>query len=294
MNESKLLDLIYKRSEGLGLSGARLLVGPGDDCAVIETPGGDVLLLTVDQVVEGRHYEPGTDLDLVARKAIARSVSDIAAMGGVPTWSMATGILPSGFAQGDELFEAMSTWALHWGCPLIGGDIASSDGPLSLTVTVCGRMEMGSSPKLRSGARVGDEVWVTGPLGGSFASGRHLTFEPRLDIGQHSAACARVHAMMDISDGLGRDAGRLARASGVLIEIEASKIPTHEGVATWHAAAGEGEDHELLIGGERLDEHLPGLLGPIGRCVAGVAPGVVVVDEAGVRHDAGDLGWNHA
>lgn len=293
MNESKLLDLIYKRSEGLGLSGARLLVGPGDDAAVIETPSGDVLLLTVDQLIEGRHYEAGTDLDLIARKAIARSVSDIAAMGGIPSWSMATGILPSGFAQGDDLFEAMSKWALSWGCPLIGGDIASSEGPLSLTVTVCGTIEPGASPKLRAGSLAGDELWVTGMLGASFESGHHLRFEPRLVVGQCAARFESVRAMMDISDGLGRDAGRLARASGVLIEIDAEKIPLNEGVESWRQAASEGEDYELLIVGAELDKQIPGLIGPIGRCVVSDTPGVVIVDGDGTRHDASGLGWDH-
>ena len=137
------------------MAGASLLVGPGDDCAVIETPGGDRLLLTVDQLIEGTHYDPGTDLDLVTRKAVARSVSDIAAMGGVPTWSLGTGILPTGFTRGDELFETMSKWALGFGCPLIGGDIASGDGPLSLTVTVCGRMNPGSTPQAPLGRHAG-------------------------------------------------------------------------------------------------------------------------------------------
>ncbi|GAB5496488.1 MAG: thiamine-phosphate kinase [Phycisphaerales bacterium] len=293
MNESKLLELIYKRSEGLGLSGARLLVGPGDDAAVIETPGGDVLLLTVDQLIEGRHYEAGTDLDLVARKAIARSVSDIAAMGGVPSWSMATGILPTGYSQGDQLFEAMSKWALSWGCPLIGGDIASSDGPLSLTVTVCGRLVPGAQPIRRDGAQAGDELWVSGALGSSFASGHHLRFEPRLNVGQNAAMCENVRAMMDISDGLGRDAGRLARASGVLIEIDAGEIPLNDGVASWKQAAGDGEDYELLVVGTGLGERIPGLIGPIGRCAKSGTPGVVIIDEEGTRHDASELGWDH-
>lgn len=292
MHESKLLELIAERSRSIGLTGSRLLVGPGDDAAVIETPGGDVLILTVDQLIEGRHYASGTDLDLVARKAIARSVSDVAAMGGVPVWGMATGILPTDFAHGDALFEKMAQWAAHWNCPLIGGDIATNDGPLSVTVTVCGRMEDGHRPLLRSGARAGDELWLTGPIGGSLVSGRHLTFEPRVEMGRQAAACAQSHAMIDLSDGLGRDAGRVARASGVRIEIEASAIPLHSEASDWRTAAGDGEDYELLIVGENLGEHLPGLLGPIGRCIRG-EPGVLIVDDAGERHDASAMGWDH-
>lgn len=292
MNESTLLTLIESRSRGLSLIGAELLVGPGDDAAVVRVPGGDVLVLTVDQVVEGRHYAPGTALELVARKAIARSVSDVAAMGASPVWAMATGLLPEGFAEGDELFSAMSRWAIRFGCPLIGGDIATGPGPMVLTATVCGRMEAGHEPRLRSGARVGDEVWLTGAVGNSLASGWHLAFEPRVDVGRAASACAGVHAMIDLSDGLGRDAGRVGRASGVSLEIGAEKIPLREGAAEWRQAAADGEDYELLIVGKDLAGKLPGLLGPIGVVRAG-RPGAVIIDEAGTRHDAGELGWDH-
>ncbi|HCT44229.1 MAG TPA: hypothetical protein DF699_03350, partial [Phycisphaerales bacterium] len=97
VNESDLHNHIYARSGALKLGSSQLLVGPGDDCAVIQSPSGDTQLLTVDQIVEGRHFTPDTDIDLIARKAIARSVSDIAAMGGHPDWALATGVLPRGY-----------------------------------------------------------------------------------------------------------------------------------------------------------------------------------------------------
>ncbi|MEZ6164121.1 MAG: thiamine-phosphate kinase [Phycisphaerales bacterium] len=187
MDESRLHDHIYARSGSLSLTNGELLVGPGDDCAVLRTPSGDLQLLTVDQLVEGRHFEPGTDLDLIARKAIARSVSDIAAMGGQPAWALATGVLPQGYAHADALFDAMHRWGNHWHCPLVGGDIASHaspDHPLTLTVTVGGTMPLGSMPVLRSGAKPGDLLYVTGQIGGSFESGWHLRFEPRVEVGQ--------------------------------------------------------------------------------------------------------------
>lgn len=293
MDESELLKLIEKRSREIELSGSELLVGPGDDAAVVRTPGGDVLLMTVDQLVETRHFSPGIGIDLIARKAIARSVSDIAAMGGVPVWSMVTGLLPAGFDRGDELFSAMSRWANHWGCPLIGGDIAAGPGPLSLTVTICGRMDPGTKPILRSGARIGDQLWLTGPIGGSFDSGRHLTFEPRLDMGRRAADCERVHAMIDISDGLGRDAGRVGRGSGVTLEIDADKLPLNAGVADWQQALGQGEDHELLIVGQNLNREMPELLGPIGIVREDVGCGAVVVDREGGTHVADEFGWSH-
>ncbi|MCC5823712.1 MAG: thiamine-phosphate kinase [Phycisphaerales bacterium] len=299
MRESQLHEHIYARSAGLALgAGWRPLVGPGDDCAVLETPGGGIILVTVDQLVEGRHFEPGTDIDRIARKAVARSVSDIAAMGGSPAWALGTGLLPKGYPHADALFEAMARWARHWNCPLIGGDIASHghpDHPLTLTVTVAGSVPDGHRPVLRSGARPGDRLWLTGPVGDALASGRHLTFEPRIEQGLAAARQGSgVTAMIDLSDGLGRDADRVARASNAVLEIDADAIPLHPGTPGWRAGAGGGEDHELLIAAEEKPD-IPGLLGPIGRVRApgpGEAPGAMILD-AGTTHPAGELGWDH-
>ena len=127
MDEHTLHQHIYERSQELSLGGdAQVLTGPGDDCAVIQSSSGGISLLTVDQLVEDRHFERDTDIDLIARKAIARSVSDIAAMGGVPSWSLGTGVLPKDYPHANELFDAMHKWAQHWNCPLIGGDTAYS------------------------------------------------------------------------------------------------------------------------------------------------------------------------
>ncbi|MEZ6319156.1 MAG: thiamine-phosphate kinase [Phycisphaerales bacterium] len=296
MRESELLEHIYARSVGIRASGGwSVVVGPGDDAAVLRSPKGDTVLVTVDQVVEGRHYEPGTAIDLIARKAVARSVSDIAAMGGRPSWATATALLPKGYAHADELFDRMTHWAGHWGCPLIGGDVAShgsSDHPLTLTVTVAGTPI--AEPVVRSGARAGDGVYVTGALGGSLASGRHLTFEPRTAAaaGLIAALGGRLHAMIDLSDGLGRDAGRVARASGVRVELDADAIPMHADVGSWRGALGDGEDYELCFAaaGEVVGE-VAGT--PITR-VGGVREGsgcVVLADGRAI--DAGELGWDH-
>ena len=299
MQESQLHEHIYARSAGLKPgAGWRAVVGPGDDCAVLAAPGGETLILTVDQLVEGRHYAPGTPLDLIARKAVARSVSDIAAMGAAPAWALATGLLPKGYAHADELFDAMARWAAHWHCPLVGGDIASHaspDHPLTLTVTIGGSMPPGHTPLLRSGAKPGDQLWLTGPVGGSLASARHLTFEPRLEQGLLASRDASgVTAMIDLSDGVGRDADRVARASGVIIEIDAAVLPLHPGVPDWRAGASDGEDHELLLTAASRPD-IPGLLGPIGRVRAAAsdkAPGAVFID-GDHRHPARDLGWDH-
>lgn len=282
MNERDLLDAIRRRSSGIALNGADLLAGPGDDCAVVGV-GGDTLLITVDQLIEGRHYEPGTALDLVARKAVARSISDIAAMAGEPVWATATGVLPDGFERGDELFDSMKLWAERWGAPLIGGDIAFGLGPLSLTVTVVGRAE---APILRSGARAGDGVFVSGPVGGSFGSGRHLTFEPRLDAGR-AARTAGATALIDLSDGLGLDAHRVGVMSGVRLRIDAEAVPTHEDAGGWREAFAAGEDYELLACGPTCPEGFK----RIGAVADG--PGDAVIVEGDIEHDASSLGWDH-
>lgn len=301
MNESDLHNHIYARSGALTLGSGTLLVGPGDDCAVIQSPSGDLQLLTVDQLVEGRHFEPGTDIDLIARKAIARSVSDIAAMGGKPDWALATGVLPKGYTHANALFDAMSTWANHWTCPLIGGDIASHaspDHPLTLTVTVGGTMPQGTQPVLRSGAKPGDLLYVTGQIGGSFESGWHLRFEPRVAVGQW-AAKHNAHAMMDLSDGLGRDAHRIAVASGVRIELDATKLPISHRCSDWRQAISEGEDYELLIAldpNQTIDDCPLQLLGPIGvvhACAQDQPPGAIITDPYGKAHDASSMGWDH-
>jgi len=330
MKESELLAHIFSISGGINAAAGDVLVGPGDDCAVVRTASGDVLLLKVDQVVEGRHFEPGTPIDLVARKAVARSISDIAAMGGVPVWGLATGLLPDGYEHGKALSEALHRWGGHWGCPIAGGDITFGPGPLSLTVTVVGRMEpsprrapsasSGCSapeitspelalgvrrgvPILRSGARPGDELWLTGQVGGSFESGWHLRFEPRLGAGRAAAASGRVHAMIDLSDGLGRDAARIGVASGVRLVIEAARLPISHRSPDWFRAASEGEDYELLMSvhprhpeiGEPPLALEPPLLGPIGTvraCAPGEPPGATIIDPYGKPHDAAGLGWD--
>ncbi|MEM9065493.1 MAG: thiamine-phosphate kinase [Planctomycetota bacterium] len=285
LRELELLGHIYQRSKGLSGLGD-IVVGPGDDCAVVHT-GSGLLAIGVDQLVEGRHFTSDTSIDLIARKAIARSISDLAAMGATPAWGLATATLPESYTQADELFDRMAHWAKHWGAPLIGGDIAASHGPVVLSVTAAGSIS--GRPVLRSGAQAGDSVFVTGAIGGSFESGRHLTFEPRLDEGREAAD--RANAMIDISDGLGLDATRMAEASGVMLEIDIASVPLHPSAGTWREAVAAGEDHELLICGPK-DLGIGAQIGGVRTVEPGESPGAWFIDGA-TRLNAKSMGWEH-
>lgn len=291
MEESRLQAHIYARSEHLG---GDVLVGPGDDCAVVRI-GESLALLTTDQLVEDRHYRRADPLDWIARKAVARSMSDIGAMGGRATCMLAAATLRSDFQQADELFDAMATWALRWSCPLVGGDIAIGDGPTVLTTTVVGTPHLSRGPVLRSQARPGDLVCVTGELGGSFESGRHFHFEPRIE--DASWLCDEfgddLGAMIDLSDGLGRDAGRMARASGVRFEVDAMRLPVAPD-ATWRQALSDGEDYELCftLRGEAPSHTSIGTpITVIGAVRDG--EGCMVRTPEGEMLDASELGWDH-
>jgi thiamine-monophosphate kinase len=304
VNESDLHRRIFARSADLAAAFPGVIVGPGDDCAVVKSESGDVLLLKVDQVVEGRHFRGGgaTSVDLIARKAIARAVSDIAAMGGMPRWGIASGVLPPGYAHSDELCERLAHWGRHWGAPLVGGDIATGPAgcPLCLSVSLVGVPHAARGPVLRSTAKLGDEVWVTGTIGGSLGAdgnGKHLTFEPRLAEARWlcDTLGADLHAMMDISDGLGRDAGRLGAASGVRLVIEGARVPMSAGARDVAKAAADGEDYELLfcVAPGRMKTAGPGLAGMtrMGRIEQG--SGCALVLAGGEERDAAAMGWEH-
>lgn len=302
MRENELLEHIYRRTDALVQRGAGVVVGPGDDCAVLDVGGGRAMLVTVDQLVEGRHYAQGTPTERIAHKSVARSVSDIAATGGEPAWGLATAVLPDGFDGADELFERMRASAASWGVALVGGDISSGTDELVLGVTVMGWADAARGPVLRSGAAVGDEVFVTGALGGAVSSGRHLRFEPRVPEARAlvRALGSDLHAMIDLSDGLGMDLGRVARASGVGVEVELERVPSANSAdvdAELLASLSEGEDYELAFCAApgALDEGMiPGTqtrVTRIGRAVEGDRCVGVCAD--GTRVDLESCGFEH-
>lgn len=311
MPEFELLQHVYASNAQLG---TRVIVPPGDDMAAV-TWRSSSLLATVDQLIEGRHFRlESTPLDLIGRKAVNRSLSDVAAMACRPVAALATAALPPNFgdSRAKELFDAMRTAAQAFDCPLIGGDIAlqpSTCPGLHLTVTVLA--EPGPTPPIqRAGAMPGDAIYVTGQLGGSVGKdglGRHLTFTPRIHEALELAALLPndLHAMIDISDGLGRDASHIAELSDVVILLESQLLPFTPG-CNWRDALSDGEDYELCFAASGdVPESINGTsVTRIGRVITPNERVSVIADESSkarvyVKHAhewlaADQMGWEHS
>lgn len=304
MREFDLLESIYQASRTMP---EHVLIGPGDDMALLDLDGRR-LLVAVDQVVDGRHFDlDQMPLELVGRKAIMRSASDIAAMAGRPVASLVSVVLPPDFdaAQADVLARAMRSAASAVDCPLVGGDIAvhrAKEHPLTCSVTVLAAPVDGRCIT-RSGAQEGDDIYVTGVLGGAWqhnVSDHHYSFTPRINEALQllESMGDRLHAMIDISDGLGRDASHIATQSDVRVELDAAAIPCRDG-CTWIDALRDGEDYELCF---TASGDVPSSLGdvPVTRIgqVKAYDPStddgarVVLLDHER-RTPADSFGWQH-
>jgi len=227
--------------------GADVLVGPGDDCAVIGRPRDKTwMLLKTDCVIERVHFAAGEDLRRVGWKALCRSISDVAAMGGEPAHALITIAVArtEKAARLDALYAGLRKAARRFSVSIVGGETARSEGPLFVNVALTGTVARGRCV-LRSGGKPGDALYVTGRLGGSLG-GKHLDFIPRLDAARWLAAKFRPRAMMDLSDGLAADLPRLADASRCGFELWEEKIPRTRG-CTVAQALNDGEDYELLF-----------------------------------------------
>ena len=294
MNERELINWI--RQQG-GTDSEGILVGPGDDCAVLAS-GDGVLLVTVDQVLAGVHVDIARAGGRAAgRKAMARNLSDIAAMAGVPFVAVASVTLPKGDeALGCEIYAGLREAAEAFGCPIVGGDVATWDNPLTVSVTVLGKMPAGREPILRSGARAGDAICVTGALGRSWQSGRDLTFTPRLAEAAELVSRATPSAMIDLSDGLARDLRHLCDASGTGAHLQAGAIPLAPG-ADLAGALGDGEDYELLFTLPRAEAEAVAATGLAGTPVTilgemTTATELLMTDSTGTG-PLPETGWEH-
>jgi len=224
----------------------RVLTGVGDDCAVLRGEGRNhYLLFKTDAVVEGVHFARQAAPGLIGRKALARALSDIAAMGAVPLAAVITLGVPAreSVRRLRAIYRGLERAARKYRVNLVGGETTRAR-QLFLNVALLGECR-GYRPLLRSGARAGDMIFVTGRLGATRAR-HHLLFAPRLAEGQWLARNRLASALMDLSDGLGADLPRLATASGLGFRIAPELIPRARG-ATLRGAITDGEDYELLF-----------------------------------------------
>ena len=299
MNEFELIQRLTR-----GLPGnPDVVIGAGDDCAVLETGApSQQLLFKTDAVVEGIHFAPDTPPEKIGRKALARCLSDIAAMAGTPTAALVTLGLPRDFDAGriKRLYDGLNALARQHAVAVVGGETTASPERMWISIALLGVVPRGRAV-LRSGAKVGDAIFVTGELGGSLA-GWHLEFEPRLVEARWLAEHFPLHALMDLSDGLAGDLRHILQASGVGAEIlkravpvsRAAKLAAKRGDAAkpaFVAALTDGEDFELLftLAGKHAvpladawKRKFPGVkLSCIGKIIAG--EGIKLRDETGVR-----------
>ena len=238
--------LIRRMARGIR-PGRGVLRGIGDDCAVLAGgSSGRHLLFASDMLVEGVHFRRGARPEGIGWKGLAVNVSDVAAMGGIPRHAVVSIGLPRGTRLSfvDGVYRGLRRCAARFGVNLVGGDTVRSPRVV-LDVAILGEVERGRAV-LRSGARPGDALLVTGRLGGAVRSGRHLTFTPRAREARALAARTRLHAMMDLSDGLWRDLGRMCRASRAHAVLEPARILRARGCSLKQALA-DGEDFELLL-----------------------------------------------
>ena len=259
-----------------------VLVGPGDDAAVLAPVRNERLVVTTDAVVEGVHFSRAysTPAD-IGHKALAVNLSDLAAMAATPRWALLSLVLPGSWLVADveNLVDGLSALAGQYGVSVVGGNITRTDGPLVVDVTAGG--DVGSRRWLtRGGARAGDEVWVSGTLGAATAGlemlkdqaqgptciARHRRPEPRVRLGVAMGRTRAACAAMDLSDGLADALTQVCAASGCGVRVDGNALPIAAEAAEWWrgrsvdpvgAALAGGEDYELMFavpqrGGGRL------------------------------------------
>jgi thiamine-monophosphate kinase len=243
LGEDRLLDRLLPSLP----RNAGVVLGAGDDCAIVESGKPDVLhLLKTDCLVEEIHFARNTPPGDVGWKAMARPLSDFAAMSGVPRFALVTLIAPATRTVSwvRQLYRGIEKVARTFDVAVVGGETSNIRGPAVISISLTGVVERKRWVG-RTGGKAGDDLFVTGRLGGSLR-GRHLKFVPRIAESRWLTKNFGVHAMIDLSDGLGADLPRLARASGVGFEVDQTALPLSRG-CTIRQAISDGEDYELLF-----------------------------------------------
>jgi thiamine-monophosphate kinase len=237
----------------------QLVLGAGDDSAIIKLADGKQLVATTDMLMDGVDFRVGEhDPPQIGHKALAVNLSDLAAMAARPVAALVSLCLPirGGESLAKDVYAGMLSTAANYEMAIAGGDTNSWDGPLVISITALGEVEPGREWR-RSGARPGDLILVTGSFGGSIL-GRHLTFTPRVKEALWLKDQLQVRAAIDVSDGLSLDLARLAEASGVGAGVSLGQVPVSEaagqlarersdGVTPLEHALGDGEDFELIL-----------------------------------------------
>jgi len=296
MSEFELIKRYFERPP------KRTLLGVGDDCALLRPDAGLDLAVTTDMLIEGRHFLPHAEPRALGHKALAVNLSDLAAMGATPRWVTLALALPAVDPAWLAAFSAgFHALAERYGVDLIGGD-TTRGAARTISVTAIGEVPPGMALE-RSGARPGDDIWVSGELGGAAlglvhpeiaeaAKRLHLP-EPRVELGERLRRLA--HSAIDLSDGLAGDLGHIAERSGVQASVEYALVPRAEAFKSLSAPELEkdcvlsgGDDYELVFTAPRahraeldaLAAELGIALTRIGTIEAG-APGVRVLDGQG-------------
>jgi len=289
-------ELIQRLTQDLPADSS-VLTGPGDDCAVLDW-GGSKLLFKTDAIVEGIHFERDTPPKAIGRKALARALSDIAAMAGTPTHALITLGVHAEMEPSliEAVYQGLRDCAREHHVNIVGGETTSLS-QLTLSISLIGRA---SKPILRTGSAVGDAIFVSGELGGSMA-GHHLNFTPRLKEARWLSDQDIVHAMIDLSDGLATDlrhllsdqtgAELLTRALPIRRAAKERARDNPSGKTALLAALTDGEDYELLFTVSSKDA-VPLLDGwksafpetPL-HCIGKITdqPGIALRDDKGVK-----------
>jgi thiamine-monophosphate kinase len=308
MNE---LDLIARLTKSLPTN-ETVLVGAGDDCAVLDFGlPGKLILFKTDAVVEGFHFTKETPPEKIGRKALARGLSDIAVMAGTPVAALVTIALPENFEPEfvEKIYDGLNALAEKSSVAIVGGETTTNPERILISIALIGTVARGKQV-LRSDAKIGDAIFVTGELGGSLAE-KHLEFEPRLAEARWLAEKFSIHAMIDLSDGLAGDLPHVLKASGVGAELLKSAIPVSREAKlaarkspsakpAFAAALTDGEDFELLFtvaaksAVKLIDawkKEFPRLkLSCIGKIVSG--DGILIRDKSG-SHKLNAHGYVH-
>jgi len=308
MNEFKLIAKLTKSLP----TNKSVVAGAGDDCAVLDFGLLEKLFLfKTDAIVEGIHFTKETPPEKIGRKALARCLSDIAAMAGTPAAALVTIALPEKFDPEfvEKIYDGINALAREQGVAIAGGETTTNPERILISIALLGTVPRGKQI-LRSGAKTGDAIFVTGELGGSRAE-KHLDFEPRLAEARWLAEHFVIHAMIDLSDGLAGDLRHILQASKTGAEILKLAVPisrmaklqakqNSSARPAFVAALTDGEDFELLFtvasrqAVKLLDawkKKFPQLkLSCIGKIVAG--DGILIRDKGG-SHKLNAHGYVH-